>query len=45
MNSAGLYNKNIVNSVDIFNDIVVINRIFMEWHWDEHSFLWTRDEQ
>jgi hypothetical protein len=27
MNSAGLYNRDIVNSVDIFNDISAINRL------------------
>ena len=34
-NSAGLHSENIVNSVSIFNDNYVINRMVWKYKWDE----------
>ena len=39
MNSAGLNSKNIVNTIDIFNDSVFINNSHRQITLDEHCFL------
>ena len=39
MNHAGLNNKNIVNSIGIFNNMSFINSNLKEYCWDEQCIM------
>ena len=40
LNSMSLYGNNIMNSVNTFNDVSIINSNVREQYWDEQHFLW-----